>query len=138
MAVSRDRLAHAVRCDCALLDGEIACLGADGRSRFNHLLFRRDWPYFLAFDVLWLDGRDLRRLPLIERKAILKQICRGTATARAVERRRVQRSDRRGELGRMNATSDRVAAIFEVASGVRYGARRWLDSCRVRTGPCDG
>ena len=67
-------LAHAVRCRDAVLDGEIACLGPDGRSRFNHLLFRRDWPYFLAFDVLWLDGRDLRRLPLIERKAILKRI----------------------------------------------------------------
>jgi ATP-dependent DNA ligase len=61
-----------------VLDGEIVCLGPDGRSRFNHLLFRRDWPHFMAFDVLWLDGRDLRCLPLIERKSILKRGIRTT------------------------------------------------------------
>jgi len=49
-------LAHSVGCMDAVLDGEIGCLGPDGRSRFNRLLFRRDWPHFMAFDVLWLDG----------------------------------------------------------------------------------
>ena len=68
-----------------MLDGEIACLGLDGRSRFNHLLFRRDWPYFLAFDVLWLDGGDLRRLPLIERKATLRGIVPNNDRVRYVE-----------------------------------------------------
>src|SRR5262245_50682515 len=78
-------LAHSVRCVDAVLDGEIVCLGPDGRSRFNHLLFRRDWPYFMAFDVLWLDGRDLRRLPLIERKAILQRIIPNNDRVRYVE-----------------------------------------------------
>jgi len=55
-------LAHSERCNNAVLDGKITCLGPDGRSRFTHLLFRRDWRYFMAFDVLWLDGRDMRRL----------------------------------------------------------------------------
>jgi len=67
-------LAHAVRCDNAVIDGEIACLGRDGRSRFNDLLFRREWPFFLSFDLLWLDGRDLRFLPLVERKPILRSL----------------------------------------------------------------
>lgn len=67
-------LAHGVRCIQAVIDGEIACLAADGRSVFNHLLFRREWPYFMAFDLLALDGRDLRQLPLVKRKAILKTI----------------------------------------------------------------
>jgi bifunctional non-homologous end joining protein LigD len=67
-------LAHAVRCRNAVLDGEIVCLGADGRSRFNSLLFRREWPHLMAFDLLWLDGEDLRRLPLFERKRRLKAI----------------------------------------------------------------
>ena len=69
-----DELAHAVRCDSAVLDGEIVCLGADGRSRFNDLLFRREWPYFAAFDLLWLDGEDLRSMPLTTRKRRLKAI----------------------------------------------------------------
>jgi hypothetical protein len=66
-----DELAHAVRCRSAVLDGEIACLEPDGRSHFYNLMFRREWPFFLAFDVLWLDGNDLRNLPLHRRKRIL-------------------------------------------------------------------
>ena len=67
-------LAHAVRGESAILDGEIACLDRDGRSNFHKLLFRREWPFFCAFDLLKLDGRDLRNLPLIERKVRLKSI----------------------------------------------------------------
>jgi bifunctional non-homologous end joining protein LigD len=67
-------LAHAVRCESAILDGEIVCLQPDGRSHFYNLMFRREWPYFMAFDLLWLDGKDLRTRPLIERKRLLKRI----------------------------------------------------------------
>ena len=69
-----DELAHAVRCHSAVLDGEIVCLGLDGRSRFNDLLFRREWPFFATFDLLSLDGKDLRALPLTIRKRRLKAI----------------------------------------------------------------
>jgi bifunctional non-homologous end joining protein LigD len=67
-------LAHAIRCDSAILDGEIVCLDNDGRPNFHKLLFRREWPHFCAFDALMLNRRDLRMLPLIERKARLKAI----------------------------------------------------------------
>ena len=69
-----NELAHAVRARDAILDGEICCLDADGRSNFNHLLFRREWPYFYAFDLLRVNGRDLRALPLLERKRELRSI----------------------------------------------------------------
>src|SRR4051812_20780183 len=58
----------------AVLDGEIACLDSDGRSQFTELLYRRGDPYFYAFDILWLNGRDLRDLPLLKRKEILRDI----------------------------------------------------------------
>jgi bifunctional non-homologous end joining protein LigD len=67
-------LAHAIRCETAVLDGEIVCFDDTGRPNFHKLLFRRDWPVFCAFDVLMLNGRDLRQLPLVERKARLKVI----------------------------------------------------------------
>jgi bifunctional non-homologous end joining protein LigD len=51
-----------------VLDGEIVCLASDGRSLFTRLLFRRDWPHFVAFDVLSIDGEDLRARPLVQRK----------------------------------------------------------------------
>ena len=58
----------------AVLDGEIVCLDENGYSQFNELLFRRGTPQFCAFDLLWLNGRDLRDLPLIERKHSLRRL----------------------------------------------------------------
>jgi bifunctional non-homologous end joining protein LigD len=40
------------------------------------LLFRRRQCVFTAFDLLFLNGKDLRTLPLIERKAALKKLLR--------------------------------------------------------------
>ncbi len=57
-----------------MLDGEIVCLDAEGRPQFYDLLRRRETPVFYAFDVLWLDGEDVRSLPLIERKRMLRDI----------------------------------------------------------------
>ena len=37
-------------------------------------MFRREWPYFYAFDLLELDGEDLRARPLLERKRRLAKI----------------------------------------------------------------
>jgi bifunctional non-homologous end joining protein LigD len=62
------------------LDGEIAVLTAEGISDFGALqeaLGRHGGSremVFIAFDLLYLDGRDLRPLPLIERKAMLEKL----------------------------------------------------------------
>jgi hypothetical protein len=58
----------------AVIDGEIVCLDAEGRSIFNELLHRKGSPTFYAFDLLYLNGRDLRQLPLVERKQELSAI----------------------------------------------------------------
>jgi bifunctional non-homologous end joining protein LigD len=57
-----------LRVRSAVLDGEVVCLDGDGRPQFNALLFRRSTPAFVAFDVLTLNGRDVRSLPLLGRK----------------------------------------------------------------------
>jgi bifunctional non-homologous end joining protein LigD len=61
----------------ALLDGEIVVLDKHGVSRFELLQqlggSRRGLAYF-AFDLLSLDGDDLTRLPLEERKKRLKKL----------------------------------------------------------------
>jgi len=66
----------------AILDGEICCPGTDGVSQFNHLLKRKAQPIFYAFDLLWLDGEDIRRLPLIVRKKRLAMLIRSSDCAR--------------------------------------------------------
>ena len=58
----------------AVLDGEIVCLDGHGKSHFKTLLYRRGTPYFYAFDILELHGKDLRALPLVTRKRQLKRI----------------------------------------------------------------
>ncbi len=57
-----------------ILDGELVCLDEQGRSQFYDLFFRRKEPIYYAFDLLWLNGEDLRDLPLVERKARLKEL----------------------------------------------------------------
>jgi bifunctional non-homologous end joining protein LigD len=49
-----------LRVENAVLDGEIACVDDSGRSVFNDLLFRRRDCVFFAFDLLFLNGEDLR------------------------------------------------------------------------------
>jgi bifunctional non-homologous end joining protein LigD len=57
-----------------LLDGEIVCLDSEGRSIFDDLPHRRGFPVFYTFDSIYLDDRDLRQLPLMERKLKLQEI----------------------------------------------------------------
>jgi bifunctional non-homologous end joining protein LigD len=58
----------------AILDGEIVHPGPDGRPMFYELMRRRGPFCFYAFDLLWLDGKDLRDRPLLERKSLLRRL----------------------------------------------------------------
>lgn len=68
-----------LRARTVLLDGEVVAFDAKLVSRFQ-LLQRGDTPHvFAVFDCLYLDGEDLRRRPLSERRASLeKGIAGGT------------------------------------------------------------
>lgn len=65
--------------DRALLDGELVHLGADGITRFGELQRalsegRHDPLVYFAFDLLHLQGIDLRPLPLDQRKQLLAEL----------------------------------------------------------------
>jgi bifunctional non-homologous end joining protein LigD len=65
----------------AWLDGEVVVLLPDGRSSFQALQLaigtqNQQLTYFV-FDLLYLDGWDLRACPLVERKALLKKLLAG-------------------------------------------------------------
>jgi bifunctional non-homologous end joining protein LigD len=59
-----------------VIDGEAVVLGVDGISDFNALHSGRhnEEVQLCAFDVLAMDGDDLRRLPLSMRKANLQRL----------------------------------------------------------------
>ena len=66
----------------AIIDGEIVVPAADGTTDFsvlqNELKGRSTKIVLVAFDLLYLNGNDLRKLPLIERKTHLKKIIDGS------------------------------------------------------------
>ena len=70
---------EALGLDSAWLDGEIVVLAADGTPDFNALqnafdAARTDSIVYFLFDLPFLEGRDLRRVPLSSRRAVLAQL----------------------------------------------------------------
>jgi bifunctional non-homologous end joining protein LigD len=82
-----------------VLDGEIVAFDERGRPNFERILPRiqtsrprdvlkvmTEIPVcYLVFDVLAIGQRDLRPLPLIERKRVLMDLLRGTGYLRALD-----------------------------------------------------
>lgn len=63
----------------AVLDGEVVIFDERGRSSFELFVNgvhhgREGEAVLLAFDLLWLDGWDLRDVPLEERKRLLHEV----------------------------------------------------------------
>lgn len=58
-----------------VLDGEVVVLDEQGAPRFQ-LLQQGGNERLILFDILWLDGEDLRKLPYIERRKLLEKMFR--------------------------------------------------------------
>lgn len=123
----------------AVIDGEIAVADEDGVTRLPLLeqaLGRRsgrDAILFCAFDLLWLDGADLRPRPWIERKAALGALLRDQDPAIVVVEHVEQggatlfaEACRRGLEG---IVSKRLDAPYRPGRG-----RAWLKTKRVIRG----
>ena len=77
---------EALATDGAWLDGEVVVLDARGVSDFGRLqrFVKEGQPgdlTYIAFDLLFEDGEDLRALPLVERKRRLEQLLRRSGQA---------------------------------------------------------
>ena len=63
----------------AWLDGEVVVMESDGRTSFQALqnaltADHGDKLHYFIFDLMYLDGYDLRSVPLIERKRLLEKL----------------------------------------------------------------
>ncbi len=79
---------HYIEAEQAILDGEIVVLDSKGASHFELIqprihsqdansiakMGQKNPVHLYVFDLLYLDGYDLRRVPLIERKRLLEKI----------------------------------------------------------------
>lgn len=111
-------------CSDAIIDGEIMVLDAKGISRFALLqdalaAGAGNKLHFYAFDLLHLDGWDLRKAPLIRRKALLAQLLFGLGANSAIQfSDHVEGSgqglyDQASELGLEGVVSKRATAIYQ-------------------------
>jgi bifunctional non-homologous end joining protein LigD len=70
------RAASNVRCKTAIIDGEAVVQDGNGASNFDSLRSAMRWRsneiILYAFDLLHLDGNDLRRQTLLERRSKLR------------------------------------------------------------------
>lgn len=74
-----ERALSELACNNAIVDGEAVIVDVDGRTHFQALqqaIRERRFAdlAFFAFDLLWLDGKDLRASGLLERKEKLKKL----------------------------------------------------------------
>jgi bifunctional non-homologous end joining protein LigD len=58
----------------AIIDGEVIAADETGRPQFYDLLRRTGRLAYVAFDLLWQNGADLRSLPLSERRRRLQGV----------------------------------------------------------------
>jgi bifunctional non-homologous end joining protein LigD len=79
-----------IRAVSAMLDGEVAAFLPDGRTSFqalqNHLGASPLPLGYVAFDLLFLDGVDMRPRPIEERKERLRDLIGGSPAAAPVVR----------------------------------------------------
>jgi bifunctional non-homologous end joining protein LigD len=115
----------------AIIDGEIVALDPKGRSSFQLLqaydLGQEKPPiFFYAFDLLRFEGNDLRKLPLAERKEILKKALKNppdlirNSSALSGDVHRLLKEA--GRLGLEGLIGKRADSLYE--AGKRSGA--WI------------
>ena len=118
------------------LDGEIVVLREDGRSSFQRLQNAFDSGreaeiVYYVFDVPFLRGRDLRALPLAERKQLLKRSLGRSATVRFSDHLQGDASealDKACRLGLEGLIGKRTDATY-----VAGRSRTWIKlKCRPR------
>ena len=111
-------------CSDAIIDGEIVVLDAKGISRFALLQDALaegagSRLHFYAFDLLYLDGWDLTKAPLVRRKALLSQLLSGLGANSAIQfSDHVEGSgqglyDQASELGLEGVVSKRATATYQ-------------------------
>lgn len=114
----------------AIVDGELVSLDASGRSEFQRLQEAQKSPRaltFAAFDLLYADGKDLRKRPLEERKERLERLIRDGGMAMYSKH-----IVRRGRSLFDFAVSERLEGIVGKRRDSVYQERRSRDWVKVK------
>ncbi len=63
----------------AIFDGEVVAIDDGDRPNFRGLMSGQGHLHYAAFDLLWLNGKDLRGLPLVKRRRHLEKLLPATS-----------------------------------------------------------
>jgi bifunctional non-homologous end joining protein LigD len=113
----------------ALIDGEIVALDHDGTPDFSTLQAaiadgKTKNLIFFAFDLLFAEGLDLRRLPLSERKARLKALLESRPKGKSENVRYVEHFEAEGEAVMRSARELSLEGIISKKSSAPYRSGR--------------
>jgi len=110
----------------AILDGEIVVVDDNGQANFGAL---QNWRseadgtlLYYIFDILWLDGYDLKELPLMERKAILESIIKPTGIiklSQAFETSGAEMLEAAKQMGLEGVMAKRKDSTYQVGNRTR-------------------
>jgi DNA ligase D-like protein (predicted ligase) len=116
-----------IRAESALLDGEIVALDRNGHPSFQYLHHRASAGtqiVYYAFDALQIDGRDIMKRPLEERREVLRDVVTGSSVHLSESLPglpgQIEKAVRR--LGLEGVVAKRRASVY--TPGVR--SRAWL------------
>ena len=123
--------------DEAWLDGEVVVFERDGRTSFqalqNALAERRDDLLgYVVFDLPFLDGRDLRSLPLVARKQALAALLARAAPATREVLRLGDHVDGEGALFFRHASRLGIEGIVSKRRDAPYESRRTTTWRKIR------
>jgi len=123
--------AGALKARSFLVDGEAVACDSDGLPSFDRLRYRRgDGTVFLfAFDLLELNGQDLRREPLEVRKATLASVLAEAGSGLRLNEH-LQHDD--GELVFRHACKLGLEGIVSKRLGSRYRSGRSPDWLKMK------
>ncbi len=112
-----------------MIDGEIVALDHNGAPDFSTLQAaisdgKTDDLIFYAFDLLFADGEDLRRLPLGERKERLKKLLEARPKAKAKSIRYVEHFESGGDAILKSACKLSLEGIVSKKLGAPYRSGR--------------
>ncbi len=118
--------------DDAIIDGEVVVLDSEGKTSFAELQAafqegKKAQLIYFAFDLLYLDGRNLCSLSLIERKSLLADLIARSGTEMSL--RYSEHIEAPGEAVFAQACKLGAEGIVSKVAAANYGAGRanaWL------------
>jgi bifunctional non-homologous end joining protein LigD len=119
---------HRIKAKEIVIDGEVVVLDEKGAPRFQ-LLQQGGRELMVIFDVLWHDGRDLRRLGYLERRKLLEKLFAKPPAGIAI----AEKLDMPGEAAVKRAAKEGWEGVIAKRNDSKYESRRSKEWLKVKT-----